>query len=111
MGISLTLASNLLFVRNVIYEKKAKATKRHLKKISGCSCREHVKRWRAEQLLSCGEEVEKHVCNCNIAVSLELRPAFLYESSYVHLVGKVHAAAMAEARGQFSGALSLCPLY
>lgn len=97
VGISLTFGEQFGFVRNVIYEQKA--TKRHLK-ISGCSRREHLERWRTERLLRCKEEAEKLVFN-DITVSLEFRSVSLYESSYVLLVGNVHVTAMAESEDSF----------
>lgn len=48
VGIFLTFGEQFGFVRNVIYEQKA--TKRHLKKISGCSHREHLERCRTAEL-------------------------------------------------------------
>lgn len=48
VGIFLTFGEQFGFVRNVIYEQKA--TKRHLKKISGCSHREHLERCRTAKL-------------------------------------------------------------
>lgn len=98
VGISLTFGEQFGFVRNVIYEQKA--TKRHLKKISGCSRREHLERWRTERLLRCKEEAEKLVFN-DRTVSLEFRSVSLYESSYVLLVGNVHVTAMAESEDSF----------
>lgn len=56
---------------------------------------------RAERLLSCEEEVEKLILNCDLTVPSELRSVFFYESYFVSDRERTHATEPAEVRGQF----------
>lgn len=69
--------------------------------------KELEERARAERLLSCEEEVEKLILNCDLTVQSELRSVFFYESYFVFDRERTHATAPADVRGQFSEVCSL----